>query len=509
MVITILFLALLKYGWHISWILWKELLYPSYGYQDHALFMGIGRALLNGLTPYVDIFENKPPGIFLVAAFSLWLNNDITFARIAQAIVLAAIPVVVGIAGFLRLQGSSIRLRIIGSACAFMFGSMLMFFTESYAGAFYTESFGAAFGVAYAALTIKRKWHYIDISVAALLLLATLGFKEQFLFSLFAVSLISSHTFREWLERFGIPLFIAMFLGTIALAWMGFLKAYVGTYLHYLLFDHRLILIQMGVQSPSPFHVFSWLGWIRSLHVVPFLQVTILLLMVMLFLPDRKDVNRPAWQRWLRIAATILFTLLSTQMAGNKGHQQVVGVPIYAAMFFASITICATWWRSNRFVRITSATCMVSMIASVFFFSAPSSHEWLTTERSKEVQIKQLAGTIDNILDQCNIERYLRFSVSKEQEYAYMRHSPLPMGLMQNDIISKLSVPLFRKQMRESLEVAKFALIRDGDILTPEVGQYLENNFTHKLPDCAGEPDLPDHLTLLFRKTNMASLSGT
>ena len=44
--------------------------------SDTQLFWTIGRAILNGFTPYIHIYENKPPGIFLLSAASLRLFDD-------------------------------------------------------------------------------------------------------------------------------------------------------------------------------------------------------------------------------------------------------------------------------------------------------------------------------------------------------------------------------------------------------------------------------------------------
>src|SRR2546422_741744 len=42
---------------------------------DAYLYFTVGRGILNGLLPYKDLFETKPPGMFLLSALSLWITN--------------------------------------------------------------------------------------------------------------------------------------------------------------------------------------------------------------------------------------------------------------------------------------------------------------------------------------------------------------------------------------------------------------------------------------------------
>jgi hypothetical protein len=55
---------------------------------DTHIYLTVGRGLLNGLKPYVDLFETKPPGIFFLSAFSLLVSGGLLICNILQAIVL-------------------------------------------------------------------------------------------------------------------------------------------------------------------------------------------------------------------------------------------------------------------------------------------------------------------------------------------------------------------------------------------------------------------------------------
>ena len=59
----------------------------------YPIFFSMGRAILNGLTPYEDIFETKPPGMFVMAALSLGIFRSTILANILQTLLLILPPI--------------------------------------------------------------------------------------------------------------------------------------------------------------------------------------------------------------------------------------------------------------------------------------------------------------------------------------------------------------------------------------------------------------------------------
>src|SRR3989344_214048 len=58
----------------------------------YSIFFAMGRAILNGYTPYEDIFETKPPGLFVLAALSLGILKNTSLANIVQTLLLLVTP---------------------------------------------------------------------------------------------------------------------------------------------------------------------------------------------------------------------------------------------------------------------------------------------------------------------------------------------------------------------------------------------------------------------------------
>ena len=101
-----------KYGWHIllalavialgkiGFTFVRVLLLEAQGAidGDGLIFTIIGRGMLNGLTLYIDLFETKPPGVFLLMALSLLMTGGERLASlidVAGFIAMALIPMAV------------------------------------------------------------------------------------------------------------------------------------------------------------------------------------------------------------------------------------------------------------------------------------------------------------------------------------------------------------------------------------------------------------------------------
>ena len=59
-----------------SWYCLRTELNAAYSVDD-PLYWAVGRGILNGLKPYIDLFENKPPGIFWLSALSMKLTGGV------------------------------------------------------------------------------------------------------------------------------------------------------------------------------------------------------------------------------------------------------------------------------------------------------------------------------------------------------------------------------------------------------------------------------------------------
>lgn len=495
---AVLIVAIARATWVFGWTIWAEAIFPSYGYGDPAIFMAMGRALLNGLTPYVDLFETKPPAIFFVTALSLWYDGDITLARMSQTLVLFLIPLTIVTPVFLtRERFKEHRFMVLG--IALLFGMILGKFTSDIAGRLYSESFGVLFALVFVVTLAVKRERVRSISTTVFLCIGiggAIAFKEAFLFSCLACALCYCEDGRSLWHGFGKPLVIAAIVGMVILGITGMLVPYLTEYLPYMLLEHGAYNLKTHSGSALPlwqsgFAVHRMLGFLWSAN--KWLMILIIFLWAGF---GAKENSHSPIRRVVRLLLIVFFAVFSAQVGGSSGHQQAVAIPVFGALFLSLLPTLVH--SKGTAIRIIGVCIFAALIVTPFAFHT-NAEGWLAKEREKERVIKTTAATIDTVLERCGVDRYLAMSVT-DQFYAYTRHSPLSTGLLAEAINRKKSVPIFRTAMTKSFQEAQILVAKQDDEVSVEIAEYLVDKFTPKPPPCAGSYELPEHLAFAFRK---------
>lgn len=235
-----------------AWHLWPVVLLEARGStkSDVLLYLIVGRGLLNGLIPYVDLYESKPPGMFFLSALSLKTTGGEALLAALAALLLISVPACIAFVGWKRSAGRAVAYRIALAAVAGLLGILLSLYVEEKSGMLQTELFGGMIGSLYAvSLALQRgpetRW---SITFHALLLLITIGVKETFLLTTVAAALILCRDRRHFVRAFLLPLGIAAAAGIVIL----FLT---HTLMPYLTVD----LPSMGLRAGAGFNEPLWL----------------------------------------------------------------------------------------------------------------------------------------------------------------------------------------------------------------------------------------------------------
>lgn len=115
--------------------------------MDTQLFMTVGRGISEGLTPYADMYENKPPAIFWLSALSYKLNGDTHLLHLLSMCCTAATGFIPILACFLtvRKQPMEKAKKRALTAAFIMFGFIIWMFCDYRAGRARVEGFGTFF----------------------------------------------------------------------------------------------------------------------------------------------------------------------------------------------------------------------------------------------------------------------------------------------------------------------------------------------------------------------------
>ena len=132
---------------------------------DAPLYWSVGRGILNGLTPYADMYENKPLGIFLISALSFALTNDTIICNLFSclaALMLTILPAVFLLNKYKHTEiaytkGTGAVRKTTAFLIILMSCLLVTVYAEVRSGGFQVEAIGAAFSVLFICLSLKLK----------------------------------------------------------------------------------------------------------------------------------------------------------------------------------------------------------------------------------------------------------------------------------------------------------------------------------------------------------------
>ncbi|MFH0851471.1 MAG: hypothetical protein V1876_01860 [Candidatus Peregrinibacteria bacterium] len=500
---TLMVLALAYAAWKNSSAFTSRIAYELAGpyTADSPIYWAVGRGILNGLTPYRDLFETKPPGIFLISSLSLWLTGTMQIGALIQALLLALIPLSVVFAAWKEARGHTEMTRWILVGGAFLFGTSLALYVGERSGEFQVESFGAAFAIAYAALlfmsrgTISRR----GIALAASLIVLSTGMKEPFLLSCLAIALLLCESRRAFFRGFVLPAMIAGVAGVVLLLSIGMWDGYVHVYIPEMFgrYGHggealwmrglKFNVLFRDLSGFSPMLAYGIAGIAIAQTVMGFW---------------RTRIARGVWNLLTVLAALYLAALAVGTGNTYYNHHFVFAVGSFAALFLSFLRTAALHWKRGSFTRIVAMIVLLILLPTVNRRPLVDYKAQIAWYRDEQQSVQNVAAEIDTILDRCGVERYLFIGGNGGQPYGYTRHSPMGPLFFQFDHLLDDNHEKFRKEFVQSLHEARFVVQKNFDlnVLTTETVLYLEQEFTKEPWPCAPSIESNGPYSFYFRK---------
>jgi hypothetical protein len=472
------------------WLLWELLGYEATALHhggDGAIYTAVGRGILQGLIPYIDLFETKPPGMFLLTALSLAFTGSIHLANILQASVEAGMVAALFFSAWYLTSSLQRFDRFLLVLCALAWAMVMMFYAAARAGHMQTESFGSFFLVLYAMMLLCPRERWLWVSGAGALMMVAIGLKEPFALVALACAFILMPERRLWWGA-GVPLVLVLLIGTVILAFLGYLGPYVGVYLPEMAggrlqsFGEPLWLLALFPQKVlgdlwnfSPLFLLSIVAlfasslmmsvaswdtkkkWIGSLFLlctypllllclhallrvgiawhVPFavLFVGTVVMMAMAFSGAGMLLKRviPGWQ-WADMCmfgSHILAIILATAAAGTGGflsQQLVFAVPLYAALLLNVLRRSRDHWHFSAVRWLSTVPLFLGVLALILLPPVVIARD-RTMLRVRNDRAQRQAIMIDALLTSCDWDRYLILG-EPHVPYEYTEHLPYGPG---------------------------------------------------------------------------------
>ena len=184
-------------------------------HADSPLYWTVGRGMLNGLTPYVDMYENKPIGVFLISAISFGLTGGTILCNIMSclaAVMITFLPALILLNKYKNLKDEISPVRKTAVFLTIMLcGLIIAVYSESRSWALQVEAIGAAFSVLFICLvaklkTVQTRGKRVGVTIlAALAISFAVMFKEPFVLVSVFGALLFIDNFREFLKNLLLP----------------------------------------------------------------------------------------------------------------------------------------------------------------------------------------------------------------------------------------------------------------------------------------------------------------
>jgi hypothetical protein len=433
-------------------------------YWDAFVYSAVGRGILNGISPYSEMFDIKPPGIYLLTALSHYLSDGLLLANLYQILsllIIAGIPIT---AYFRFAQNRSAELLF---ASAFL-SLLLALYAGERSGGVQTESLGAALGCiavfAFASPDFdKNKKLYLGLAVLGLL--GACGFKEPFLFSLLGCSLLFLDSFKETVKKFILPLCLAIAIGFIIILATGILDGFIS-YLQYMSSAHINRYGSPYLRGVQVFKLFqdlnnyAWgLGYLFA---------------CLLFSPFAFCKENLITKAFLFLSGLLLASFTVGLGGEYYDHHYVFAVPFYAALWL--------YFLRNNISRKHSIFILIILAISALNITK---NDWPSKTNYAQYHNKfsELeANYIDSVLSRENLDRYLPLSLTNQFGiWGYTKHSPQGPYFIQDSRFMK-DIPQLKYSVLAELKNAQ--IIVDGDVSfwpepqKSEAEKFLQENFS-------------------------------
>lgn len=400
--------------------------------HDCEMFWTVGQGILNGLVPYKDLFETKPPGIFLLSSFSLLLTNSRMLGGIAVALATTLLACIPPCYAYAICRKQTLPYKVAALSLSILFGVMMVFYIERSSFNYMPEQFGAFFSALYVltiALLLQKKderaWYLRTFAGGTCLFLA--GFmKEPFVLSAIAAGLFLSHSIQDVTRNILMPL---LFSGTQFLIALLGLRVVVPYFTIYL-----TTIMGLRVDSASPL-------WLRGIHPTiykemvhnmasysPYVVAVIGVLFAVLVVRSAHVSLRK--KRSIVPITLVLLGVYSIAVAISTGGSMIYSqhflfaIPAYIAVFCIALRYIVEHSHMRHVKVLTIGIGLLLVLVTTSLPNTPFT-AWASESRAERSGAAVAAKQLDALLDRCNLDRYLYVGPVGRKLYGSTTHSPL------------------------------------------------------------------------------------
>lgn len=475
---------------------------------DTTMYYAIGKGFCDGLKPYQDLFETKPPMIFFVASLSYALTGNYYLCNILSFLLLlitSLIPVIFALYLFITRKTKNILFIGLSLLTLLLCGLFIGGYDQLRSGEVQVELFGSSFICLYFLMLFLKddyKLYSWKTILSSLFLMIGIMFKEPFLLVAFFGGILLCQSIKDVIYKVIIPFIYGGVLGILLLVLTGTFIPYVTIYLPHMLSTHINIYGSPFERMWDLNHILNDISNYSSL-LTCVLYMCFVIAIIGLFIDRKKSDNKIINIITIILIPIKVFSLiyLSSFAVGLGGqyfnHHHIFAFPmyilfilyafktIYGIHFDNVINIKINNFQVNKLLSlfITGSLYLTSLFGIGYLGNPDYRHyEHIL---SLVPQMKEDAKYVDDVMDIIDEDYYLFMGFNGPIFYAYTKTNPLGPVFFQdpnnfNDE-SNFFVNSFKKQLEETNII--IYQVNNCGVIKDYVSSYIKTNFTTIIPN--------------------------
>ncbi len=507
---------------------------------DSSLYYTVGHALAEGLSPYADMYENKPPMIFILSAISYKLFGNYRLVNITGFILLFVI-LVIPIA-FCIIKCVKNKTELVKSVYLCLFTTAasisIVFFTQEKSGEAQVELLGSGFGLLSIFLASlinedKAKFYSPLVIFSGICFGITTMLKEPFALVCGVCLLLFTRNLKQLLYRVVLPVGYAVVTALIILLAGNCFVPYFTIYLKNMFSSHITLY-------GSPFERMKSINKIFN-YSYDFAKVLPLIYLVSMFFTGVYGVKTHYSDnvivniifKCIGFLKPILFMYVTSFVVGLGGqyfnHHFVFATPFFVSTLMIMVKYLAEQ-KSTFFTKVYKQEKKKLSLLEVTNGPVPDKNEFamkflksfaiypliacfmiisfnsysniprfvmnnFVNVQAEVPEHKIKAAYFDDILDTLNQENYLWIGFNGYTPCPYTKHLPLGPSFAQDTNNFQKESTFYAQAFIKHLEKADVVITwRLHDywvgVLAEQTEEYLYENFTMDMPKAVVDANL-------------------
>lgn len=439
----------------------------SHAYNaDTSLYWAVGRGMLHGLTPYKDMYENKPIGIFFISAVSFFLTDSPILCNVVSiiSVVITAVTPALSVMMYYRKNGGSDKpyeLHVITPFfITLLSGICLAVYCEDRSGGFQVESIGTMFSLLFiisvcALKNSKSKKQVVLFTVlSALFISCAVMMKEPFLVIACAGALLFTDKIRDIIKCIVIPCVVGGISTVVVLVASGVLVPYLTIYIRQM-FGTRLSGEVSAFTRARDIGAMTWdLVWFDK----GFYAVVMAFLVLSVFAAAGRK-NSESLFHTLKIAIMIFLASFCVGMGGQYyNHHFIFAAPIIGSLMMCGGIQLYKFMKEKKFSSGKALACF-GIIALIAFTNSLRMYGGDYTENFERVS--SYAAYVDRLLDYYDVDRYQYIGFNGEEVFIGLtKHLPQGPAFAQDRDNFTTEDTWFSQKLLEQIDGSDIVIVK-------------------------------------------------